>query len=76
MLTFINNIISFLLPVIPKFIVRIFANKYIAGTKLKETINSIKKINNYNLKATVDILGEHTLSINESKTLENSTLNS
>ena len=67
MLKIINNIILFCLPITPKFIVRLFANKYIAGVNLKEAIKTIKKINHYNLKATVDILGEHTKDINECK---------
>ena len=67
MLKIINNIILFCLPITPKFIVRLFANKYIAGDNLKEAIKTIKKINHYNLKATVDILGEHTKDINECK---------
>jgi len=67
MLKIINNIILFCLPITPKFIVRLFANKYIAGVNLMEAIKTIKKINQYNLKATVDILGEHTIDINQSK---------
>ena len=62
----INNIISFCLPITPKFIVRLFANKYIAGVNLKEALKTIGKINSFNMEATVDILGEHTKDIDES----------
>lgn len=63
----INNIISFCLPITPKFIVRLFANKYIAGVNLEEALKTIGKINSFNMEATVDILGEHTKDIDESK---------
>jgi len=71
MFKIINNIILFVLPIIPKFIIKLFANKYIAGTKTNDALNVIKKINTSNLKATVDILGEHTLLQKESKLITN-----
>tara|TARA_B100001094_G_C18122445_1_gene767603 strand:+ start:706 stop:1572 length:867 start_codon:yes stop_codon:yes gene_type:complete len=52
---------------VPKSIVKIFANKYIAGTTTNEVIKTIKKINSFGLKSTVDILGEHTKNAEESK---------
>tara|TARA_Y100000996_G_scaffold399507_1_gene368605 strand:- start:5369 stop:6280 length:912 start_codon:yes stop_codon:yes gene_type:complete len=67
MLNFLNYIINIFLPYVPKGIVKIFANKYIAGISTKDAIKTIRRINNFNLKATADILGEHTTSINESK---------
>jgi len=71
----INNIISFCLPITPKFIVRLFANKYIAGVNLEEALKTIEKINNFNMKATVDILGEHTRDTNESKKITQQYIN-
>ena len=67
MFNFLNYIINLFLPYVPKFIVKIFANKYIAGTTTNEVIKTIKKINSFGLKSTVDILGEHTKNAEESK---------
>ena len=67
----INNIIAFFLPYVPKAIIRAFANKYIAGTSINESINVIKKINKLKFKATLDILGEHTTNISESRKITN-----
>ena len=60
MITIINYIISLILPVTPKFVIKIFANKYIAGTNIISAIKVVKKINKSGLRATLDILGEHT----------------
>ncbi len=67
MFNFLNYIINLFLPYVPKSIVKIFANKYIAGTTTNEVIKTIKKINSFGLKSTVDILGEHTKNAEESK---------
>ena len=75
MITFLNKIITVVLPYVPKFIVKIFANKYIAGTSTKDAINTIKKINSFNLKATADILGEHTTDISESEEITSDYIN-
>ena len=75
MITFLNTIITVVLPYVPKFIVKIFANKYIAGTSTKDAINTIKKINSFNLKATADILGEHTTDISESEEITSDYIN-
>ena len=71
MLKIINYIIQLVLPIIPKFIVKLFANKYIAGTNNFQALKSIKNINMNNMKATLDILGEHTTNEDKSNEITN-----
>jgi len=67
----INYIITLILPITPKFIIKLFANKYIAGTNTSLALKAIKNINESKLKATIDILGEHTTTEHESKEITN-----
>ena len=60
-----NKLIILILPLIPKRLIKIIAKKYIAGTTLKEAVNAIKNLNSIGQKVTLDILGEHTKSIEE-----------
>ena len=60
----ISKVIANVIPIFPKKFVRIFANKYIAGDKLYDGINKVKELNNKNMIATMDVLGE---SINDKK---------
>jgi proline dehydrogenase len=54
----INKLIVFFLPLVPKFIVYLFAKRYIAGPTIEAAINVIKEFNAKNMVATLDILGE------------------
>ena len=56
----INNLIITVIPYLPKFLIKIIANKYIAGTNINHAINAVKRINSIGQLATLDILGEHT----------------
>ena len=60
-----NKLIVLILPLMPKWFIKIIAKKYIAGTKLEEAINAIKNLNSQGQKVTLDILGEHTETIVE-----------
>jgi proline dehydrogenase len=53
-----NKFVVYTLPFVPKFIVYLFAKKYIAGSRLQDAIDLIKRFNNKHILATVDILGE------------------
>jgi proline dehydrogenase len=55
---FFNKLLVWTLPLVPKFIVRFFSKKYIAGSSLQHAIDKIKEFNNDGIMATVDILGE------------------
>ena len=68
---FINKIIICLVPILPEFFVKIFANKYVAGTKTSEALKVVKKLNSNNLSCTLDILGEHTTVLENSNAITN-----
>jgi proline dehydrogenase len=57
-MSLINKLIVWFLPVVPKFIVYMFAKRYIAGPTLNHAIDAIKNFNNKGIMATLDILGE------------------
>ena len=54
----INKLVVFFMPILPKFIVRFFSKKYIAGAKVEDAVKVIKDLNSKGIMATVDILGE------------------
>lgn len=60
-----NKVIVGVLPLFPKKLVRIFANRYIAGDKLSEAINVVKMLNSKNILSTMDVLGESIKDKNE-----------
>jgi len=68
---FLNKIIISLVSILPEFFVKIFANKYVAGTKTSEALKIVKKLNNKKLSCTLDILGEHTTVLESSNAITN-----
>ncbi len=54
----INKIIVGTLPIVPRGIVRKFANKYIAGDKVEDAVTTAKKLNDKGIMGTIDVLGE------------------
>ena len=67
----LNKLIIVLIPIVPKFIVKIFANKYVAGVTTKEAFNVVRRLNKKNLHCTLDILGEHTSDLKQSIAISN-----
>ena len=65
----INTLIYIILKLSPKRIIKIFSKRYVAGFTFKETLNICKNLNDKGFALTLDILGEHT------KTKEESTKN-
>ncbi|MCY7362566.1 MAG: proline dehydrogenase family protein [Ignavibacteria bacterium] len=61
----LNKILVPGIQILPKGVVRIFANKYIAGDKLSDAVNAVKILNEKKLMATVDVLGESITDKNE-----------
>jgi proline dehydrogenase len=55
----LNELIVRTLPLIPRKIVRHFASRYIAGEKLEDAIQTVKKLNEQKKLATIDVLGEN-----------------
>jgi proline dehydrogenase len=53
-----NKLISMILPFVPKPIVGFFSKHYIAGDKLSNAITLVKDLNNQQMMATIDVLGE------------------
>ena len=64
-MSLLNNIIIKTIPLLPKSMVKIIADKYVAGKKIKDAINKTKLLNDQNLHVTIDLLGEHVKDLNE-----------
>ncbi|HMS64455.1 MAG TPA: proline dehydrogenase family protein [Ignavibacteria bacterium] len=60
-----NRVLVPAIQILPKGVVRIFANKYIAGDKISDAVDTIKALNKKKLMATVDVLGESITDKNE-----------
>ena len=57
-MSILNKIIVGTLPLIPKSIVRKFANRYIAGDKHSDAVAVTKRLNDKGIMVTLDVLGE------------------
>ena len=57
-MSLLNKIIVGTIPLVPKSIVRRFANRYIAGDKHSEAVEVTKKLNDMGIMVTLDVLGE------------------
>ena len=54
----LNSILVNTIPVLPKSLVRVFANKYIAGDNLGTAVETVKNLNSKKFMVTMDVLGE------------------
>jgi proline dehydrogenase len=54
-----NSAVVKMIPVIPRGIVRKFANPYIAGDKINDAVSKAKELNKMGIMGTMDVLGEH-----------------
>ena len=61
----INNIIANSVPILPKRIVKLIADKYVAGSNEKDAIKTTQYLNSNKYKVTIDLLGEHVSQIKE-----------
>jgi proline dehydrogenase len=66
-LNILNSAIVKLLPLVPKSIVRRFANRYIAGEELNDAVEVSKKLNERGIMTTLDVLGEHVTNRDEAE---------
>ena len=64
-MSLLNNIIIKTIPLLPKLMLKIIADKYVAGNKIKDAINKTKLLNDQDLHVTIDLLGEHVKDLNE-----------
>ena len=62
----LNSILVKLLSYLPKWTVKPFASPYVAGITVDDAIKTVKSLNDKGFVATVDILGEHVKSMEES----------
>ena len=67
----IDSLMISTLKYLPKWFAKPFATPYVAGETEDEVISQIRIINKRRMSATVDILGEHTKSIQEAELITN-----
>jgi proline dehydrogenase len=63
----LNKLIVSFVQLLPKSVVRLFSNKYIAGDKLEDAIRVTKELNLKGILATIDVLGESITSTAEAE---------
>jgi proline dehydrogenase len=56
--SFFNNLIVFIVRLLPKQVVGFFSRKYIAGETLEEAVKVVQDFNKRGILATMDVLGE------------------
>jgi len=66
-MTLVDRVIAGTLPLVPKPIVRRVANRYIAGETTDEALQVVAGLNARGFRATLDILGEHIHSLDQSR---------
>jgi proline dehydrogenase len=62
-----NQAVTWLLPVVPKPIVRKVSERYIAGSTLDDAIHTLRDLNAKGAMATVDVLGEFIKNLDEAR---------
>jgi len=53
-----NHAVVSVLPIFPKKLIRVFANKYIAGDNINDGVKKVKELNSAGILTTMDVLGE------------------
>lgn len=53
-----NYLLVKTIPLLPKKLVRVFANKYIAGDSITDAVKTVRELNGGKIMATIDVLGE------------------
>jgi proline dehydrogenase len=71
----INTILVSLLSHFPKWMVKPFASPYVAGVTADKAVETIESLNNKGYVATVDILGEHVSTKEESYRIKDEYIN-
>jgi proline dehydrogenase len=61
----INQLITKMLPLMPKKLVWIFSRKYIAGETIDDAIRICRSLNDQKIKITIDLLGEFITRLDE-----------
>ena len=68
----VNSSLNFFLPMLPKKIIRPFAMRYVAGDNEGDALGLVHELNQLGFSATLDILGEHSKSVEEAKVITES----
>jgi proline dehydrogenase len=69
-----NKAVVAILPIFPKKIIRLFANRYIAGDNIDDGVKKVQELNLKNIVATMDVLGESISDRNEAIQSKNESL--
>ena len=75
MFSTINKALINIIPYLPITFIKLFSNRYIAGTTTHNALKTVEKVNEINLSATIDILGEHTKSVDKANKITNEYIN-
>jgi proline dehydrogenase len=67
-MSLVNRLIANVLPAVPRPIIGQFSRRYIAGATLDDAVRVVRDLNRAGVMATIDVLGEHLVQIEESKT--------
>ena len=59
----LGRLIVATMPLAPKFIIRMVAGRYVAGSKLEDAISTMEKLSSEGACFTVDVLGEDITSL-------------
>ena len=65
MINLLNSLFIFLIKLMPKSLVSIFAMQYVAGENIDDVLKVVSKLNKNGFKTTIDILGEHSTDNND-----------
>ena len=64
-MSMINNLIIRSIPILPKQMVKVIADKYVAGETNESALSKTKDLNEKGYSVTIDLLGEHITNIDE-----------
>ena len=70
-MSFINKTIIKTIPLLPKKIVKMIADQYVAGDTIQSVLKKTKYLNSKKYNVTIDLLGEHISELNETKKITN-----
>ncbi len=63
----LNKLVVATIPLVPRRIVRYFANRYIAGETIDDAVRTLRQLNAEHVSGTVDVLGEDIFTADEAK---------
>jgi len=66
-----NKIIANMLPYMPKKLIWLFSNRYIAGETIEDGLNAARELNKQGIEVTIDLLGEFIVSLKQAEENKN-----